>query len=138
MGLIFSWTIYVCAQAEQRCASKSRGHTERSAKVRSKHTFTLLLRAKSLTAVSFCSASINPINWIREKLTPNIREEPSKKELESARKEQVAKGEGSVFEQLVVKKEEAEAGEKEGPKIQWVDDSQLKPRNPDLKVRSHS
>lgn len=50
----------------------------------------------------------------------------------------MAKGEGSVFEQLVVKKEEAEAGAKEGPKIQWVDDSQLKPRNPDLKVCPYS
>ena len=80
------------------------------------------------------SASLgNPLGWLRNQLVPGMREEPSKKEVDAARKEQVEKGQGSIFDSLAVEKEEKDASEKS--KFKWVDETAIGPRNADLEVR---
>ncbi|KAI0775925.1 ribosomal protein L22 [Trametes elegans] len=52
-----------------------------------------------------------PVSWLRESLTPNVRQQNTKEEIEAARKQAAEKGQLSVFES-VPSVEEGEAGEK--------------------------
>ncbi|CDO71331.1 hypothetical protein BN946_scf184908.g89 [Trametes cinnabarina] len=42
----------------------------------------------------------NPVNWLRENLAPNVRQQNTEEEIEAARKQAAEKGELSVFESL--------------------------------------
>lgn len=46
------------------------------------------------------SASLNPLNWVRESFAVNKREKNTEEELEAARKAAAEKGEGSIFDTL--------------------------------------
>lgn len=51
--------------------------------------------------LKFCSASFkNPFRWLQESLDLKFRQQHSPEEIEEARKQQIEKGQGSVFESL--------------------------------------
>ena len=46
------------------------------------------------------SASINPLNWVRDSFAVSKRKESSQEELEAARKADAAEGKGSIFDDV--------------------------------------
>lgn len=81
-----------------------------------------------------CSISLgDSFNWLRNKVGPRVRAQPTEKELAVARKEQATSGQGSVFDALV--EEDADKKPQARPAIRWVNDTELKPRNADLQAR---
>ncbi|KAI0347195.1 mitochondrial 50S ribosomal protein L22 [Trametopsis cervina] len=57
-------------------------------------------------------ASLNPLNWIRESLAVNKRQQNTQEELEAARKADAAKGQGNIFDAIAEDvKEEGDATE---------------------------
>ena len=62
---------------------------------------------------TYLSASFrNPLTWLRESLTPNVRQKNTEEELEAARKAEAEKGEGSIFDVVAeTVREESKPGE---------------------------
>ncbi|GJE84127.1 ribosomal protein L22 [Phanerochaete sordida] len=53
----------------------------------------------------------SPMSWLRDTLDLKFRQQPSEKELEQARRQQIEKGQGSVFDSLPTMVEEPEKAE---------------------------
>lgn len=46
----------------------------------------------------FSSVSMNPLEWFRKTMAPQVREKDSEKEIEQAREKLRESGEGSIFD----------------------------------------
>ncbi|KAF5388240.1 hypothetical protein D9615_000405 [Tricholomella constricta] len=46
----------------------------------------------------YSASFLNPLNWVKEKLVPSIREKPSQEEVEASKKQAAKEGNRSVFE----------------------------------------
>ncbi|KAG6821283.1 hypothetical protein H0H93_002393 [Arthromyces matolae] len=57
---------------------------------------------------------LNPLNWVKEKLVPSVREKPTKEEVDASKKQASEDGNRSVFEAAVAPTPRPAAGEKSG------------------------
>lgn len=129
-ALAYSWDVHALIKASSSSDCQSCCSLDCPEEVR---FYSMLLLRLWINGHSFNSASFRPWQWIRQQLSPAVREEPSQKEVAAARKEQVEKGHGSIFDRLAIEKEKDQR--KERLPVKWVDDAPIGPRNPDLEVR---
>ncbi|PFH52716.1 hypothetical protein AMATHDRAFT_73852 [Amanita thiersii Skay4041] len=72
-------------------------------------------------------SSLNPLNWVKEKLVPNIKEKQTKEEIAAAKKKAAEEGQTSIFETISSGPQKDEGGKLAGGKLVHVP---RKPSNP--------